>query len=124
MLFLRKIQSLIGVLLLLISLVSFSGFVGTTSKPQRPQTELVHQNNQKLTVEDSPYKALSKTLKIPVNQYTVFTFKWFLTVHTFDFSVTLKSQKEAVLQFLDYQHEEQHLIAKTTHSNYLGFNIE
>ena len=86
-----------------------------SSNYERPQTEIFvsKYKNGHSTVKQ--YKSLTKrTQKVVSNQYLVFSFKSLLNIHAFDFNITLKSQKETILQFENYNNLlEQNLIAQT-----------
>ena len=113
----NKIQLFFSSLVLLVSLVSFSGF--TYVPNQKPQTELVTEAKiaDKTSFSNYNYKAYSHQ-KVVHNQFTVFNFNCLLNKQLFDVSITVKSQKEKTLQFLEYQFLEQNLIAKNKTSEY------
>ena len=110
----KKIKTVLSGVLLVLSLITFSGFTGVSAPLEIPKTELVTKtNSDNLSVHYSKYL---KTIPVKVhfNQYTVFSFKYFLIKHHFDFNITLKSQKNEVLEFTNYNSVlEQNLIAKT-----------
>ena len=115
MLSLKRIQDIVSYLALLISLVSFSGFTSMSSNYEKPQTELFVSEYKSSHSTAKQYKPLTKrSQKVSFNQYLVFSFKSLLNIHAFDFTVTLKSQKETILQFENYNNLlEQNLIAQT-----------
>lgn len=113
----NKIQLFFSSLALLVSLVSFSGFTYVSN--QKPQTELVSKAKiaNKTSSSNYNYKAYSYQ-KVVHNHFTIFNFNCLLNKQLFDVSITLKSQKEKTLQFLDYQFLEQNLIAQNKTSKY------
>lgn len=116
MLSLKRIPNIFSSLVLLITLVSFSGFTGiSSSNYEKPQTELFVSKHKSSHSTVKQYKALTKrSQKVVFNQFLVFSFKSLLNSHAFDFTVTLKSQKETILQFENYNNLlEQNLIAHT-----------
>ncbi|MDD7886475.1 hypothetical protein [Flavivirga sp. 57AJ16] len=115
MLSLKRIQNILSCLTLLITLVSFSGFTSVSSNYEKPQTELLVSKYKSNHSTDKQYKPFTKNFqKVICNQYLVFSFKSLLNIHTFNFSITLKSQKETILQFENYNNLlKQNLIAQT-----------
>ena len=117
MLNIKRIQHFFSSLMLLVSLVSFSGFTGTT-QIQKPQTELLTSTNSIWTSANQNDYLYTTSSKFSFNQHTIFNFKLFLTRQLLDIEVTLKSQKETTLQFLEYQFLERNLIAQINTSKY------
>lgn len=112
MLFIKRIQNIFSCFLLLISLISFSGFIGTPVLSEKPQIELVAKDQKKLNSNIKQFKPLTKGYcGVLINHYTIFNFKNFLNIQAFNFSVTLKSQKETSLPFIGLHTLEQNLIA-------------
>ena len=115
MLSLKRIQNIFSYLVLLITLASFSGFTSISSNYEKPQTELLvskYRSSQSAVKQYNPFA--KKFKKVVYNQYIVFSFKSLLNIHAFNFNITLKSQKETILQFENYNNLlEQNLIAQT-----------
>ncbi len=114
----KRIQLFFSSLILLISLASFSGFTGVSTQTQKPQTELLTSTNSIWTYVKQNNYLNTTPLKVNFNQYTVFSFKFFLNRQLLDFNITLKAQKETTLQFLQHRLLEQNLIAQINTSNY------
>ncbi len=115
MLSISRIQNIFSYLALLITLVSFSGFTSVSSNYERPQTELLVSKYRSDDSTVKEYQPLTKrSQKVAFNQYIVFSFKSLLNMHAFDFNLTFKSQKEAILLFENCNNLlEQNLIAQT-----------
>ncbi|MDO5977971.1 hypothetical protein [Flavivirga spongiicola] len=129
MLSLKRIQNIFSYLVLLITLVSFSGFTSISSNYEKPQIELPvskYRSSQSTVKQHNPFtKKFKKFKKVAYNQYLVFSFKSLLNIHTFNFNITLKSQKETILQFENYNNLlEQNLIAQTHTRNSKSVFIE
>ena len=114
MLHLKALHKWFTSVALLAAIVSFSGFTNASSNFQKPQTELVYNANGFNDASDFYYSQLFNSSKNQIyNQYTVFNFKCFLINHHLDFSITIKTQKETVLQFNDFNNIlQQNLIAQ------------
>ncbi|AUP80398.1 hypothetical protein [Flavivirga eckloniae] len=117
--YLKRIPNIFSCLVLLISLVSFSGFTGISSNYEKPQTELVVSKHNRNESNTKTYKTSSKRVhKVVFNEYIVFSFKSLLNIHTFNFTITLKSQKKNILEFEDYDTLlKQNLIARAHSTN-------
>ncbi|NMH87828.1 hypothetical protein [Flavivirga algicola] len=115
MLPIRRIQNIFSYLALLITLVSFSVPTSVSSNYDKPQTELLVSKYRSDDSTVKEYLPLAKRpQKVVFNQYLIFSFKSLLNNHIFDFNLTFKSQKEAILQFENYNNLlEQNLIAQT-----------
>lgn len=112
MLSIKRIHKYLVGLALLVVVISFSGFTRSASNYNNPQTELLANIKSKDNSKVAPYKTIKSTSqKVWFNQYIVFNFKSLLNIHYFDFSLTLKSQKARVLEFLNPNGVEQHLMA-------------
>ncbi len=115
MLSISRIQNIFSYLVLLITLVSFSVPTSVSSNYERPQTELLVSKYRSDDSTVKEYQPLTKrSQKVAFNQYIVFSFKSLLNMHAFDFNLTFKSQKEAILLFENCNNLlEQNLIAQT-----------
>ncbi len=104
---------------LLAVIVSFSGFINYPSSYHKTQTELVINNTSSLQTTSKSFTFLKHSPQsISFNQYTTFCFKWLLSTHQYNFSITLKSQRETVLQFNKQMFLEQNLIAQIFSNDY------
>ncbi len=109
--FSKRIHRYIVNLALLAVVISFSGFTTPVPNYNNPQTELVVHLKPTNDSKIAPYKTSKSAFQeVWFTQYIVFNFKSLLNIHYFDFSVTLKSQKTKVLEFIDPTSIEQHLI--------------
>ncbi|WP_298555347.1 hypothetical protein [uncultured Algibacter sp.] len=115
----KRILNIASCFLLLLSLVSASGFTSTSTNYESPKTELVSKNTPIESTSFVKYYSFAKTYQTLIfNPFIVFNFKCLLKIHSFDFSITLKSQKETTLQSLEYPFLEQNLIAQINMSKY------
>jgi len=122
--FLKSFYNYILAFVLFISVSGFSGITNYTTHLKNTQTELVVSDKiDNKTVIDYCDSALSTSHNAAVNQFTEFNFKSFLNFYHFNFRVTLKSQKQAVFEFIDINSLlEQNLIAyKYTSHTYNAF---
>ena len=112
---LKRIQNIFSCLALLISLASFSGFTSISFNYEKPQTELFVSKYKNNHSTDKQCKSFARNFqKVICNQYIVFNFKSLLNIRALNFNITLKSQKETILQFENYNNLlEQNLIAQT-----------
>ena len=115
---LKTVHKWFAGILLLATLVSFSGVSSVATNFTKTQTELVSNSNlfditSVLYYDD----VFNSSQNIIYNQYTVFNFSCFLIRHHFDFSITFKIQKEAVLQFKDFNSILQQNLIAQEHSN-------
>ena len=115
----RKILNIASCIILLLSLVSASGLTGISTNFERQKTELVSSKPSVKNTSVALYKTSARVYQTVIyNHYTIFNFKCLLNKQLFDFSLTLKSQKETTLQFLKHKLLEQNLIAQINTSNY------
>ena len=113
MLALKNIKALFGCLALLVILITASGFTGTINNYQKPQTEQITTSRPN-SHNHTAYYINTTPLKVTHNQYTIFSFKSLLSLQYFNFTVQFKSQRKAVMQFVNFNSIlEQNLIAKT-----------
>ena len=112
--FLKTLYKWFAGVALLAMVISFSGVSGSSVNFHKTQTELIGNAIGLDAASDFYYYPLfNSSKKQTFNQYTVFNFKWFLIKHHFDFSITIKTQKEAVLQFKYFNNIlQQNLIAQ------------
>jgi len=99
--------------------MSFSDTNGTIKIHPFSQSEIVVKNqedNNSINYGDAKTYTCHKVI---LNQFTVFNFKSLLKDSHLNFSITLKSQKKTVFEFLDANSIlEQNLIAYTTSHSY------
>lgn len=117
--FLKGLHKWLASIALLAVIVSFSGFTYYPSSYHKTQTELVINNTSSHQATSKSFSFLKRSSQnITFNQYTTFCFKWLLNTHQYNFSITLKSQKEAILQFNKQMFLEQNLIAQIFSDDY------
>ncbi|WP_396603157.1 hypothetical protein [Algibacter sp. R77976] len=104
--------------MLLLSLISFSGYTVTSIPLQKTQTELVTSINSIWASAKENNYLKTTPLKVSLNHFTVFNFKFFLNNQLLDFNTSLKSQKNSTIKFLKHLFLKQNLIAKTTTFKY------
>lgn len=115
----KRIKTFFSSIILLFALVSFSGFTSTTTPLKKPQTELVTKTNSVWNSSEQHNYSTSKPLKVSFNQYTVFSFSYFLNKQLLDFNITFKSQNKKTLEFMYFNSIlEQNLIAQTQASKF------
>ena len=113
MLSFRKTLNFITSFVFLLSLISVSGFTSVSTNIETPKTEIVERVLIEESTSNAHYKTSTKTYKTEtLNPFATFNFKCILNIHSFYFTLTLKSQKELTRQFLNNLHLEQNLIAQ------------
>lgn len=113
MLIIKRIQLLFSSLLLFITLVSVSGSAPISSNYEKVKTEIVSSHLTLENATNAQYKSHTKTNRTAIfNSFIAFNFKSILNMHSFDFSLSLKSQKNKTKHFLNYLLLEQNLIAQ------------
>ena len=118
--FLKTLYNCVLALVLFVTVSGFTGLPSYTIHFKNAQTEILvtsKSDNSNVVNYNDIQQYISQY--VTVNQFTEFNFKGLLNFCHFNYSVTLKSQKQAIFQFVDANSIlEQNLIAykNTSHT--------